>query len=118
MTTFTFNRGEPITVDLVISGTPSFDPAAATVVMKLKPATGSASSVPPKATASVATFAVTYTAESGSNPAFWRGTIDAPTSAALTARAYVADAEIVSGGNVVQVTDPVLIRLAESVTPA
>lgn len=112
----TYNRGNPIAVDLQIDGTPLFDPATATVVMKMKPAHVSAP-VPPRTTPVTSTFTVSYTPAAGSNKAFWRGMLDAETSRNLAAGAYVVDATITSAGSVVQVADPVRIILNESVTP-
>jgi hypothetical protein len=44
--------------------------------------------------------------------------LTAPGSAFATPGLYIADAEIFDGSTVLQVTDPILIKLVESVTPA
>lgn len=113
---FTYNRGNPVVVDLQITGTPTFTAATAVVTMKMKPASVSAP-VPPRATPATATFTVSYTAAAGSVKAFWRGTLDAETSRNLTPGSYVVDASISSGGTVVQVVDSVRVIINESVTP-
>lgn len=112
MTTFVYQRGEPVTVHLVINDAAGYTPASLTVAMKVKPAVRKAP--PPSSTAASATMTVTYTAASGDEEAYWTGT----TSAVLVPGLYVVDAEIKSGSTVIDVTDFALIEIRESVTPS
>ena len=113
---FRYPRGAALAYDHVISGTLTLDPATVTVLQHLKPASGQA--VPPRTVASVATFSTSYVAAMGDNPAYWRAELAPAQSAALDAGWYASDAEFLVGGAVVTVSDPVLILIAESVTPA
>lgn len=103
-------------MDLQISGTPIYNAASATVVMRMKPS-GATAPIPSRNTAATATFTVSYVAAAGNVPAYWRGTLDAETSRNLTAGAYVVDAAISVGGSVVQVVDAIRIIINESVSP-
>lgn len=115
-TTFLFQRGEPIIVDLVINDQGSFDPASLVTQMRLKRAENNAP--PPASSPAAAVFDIAFVPASGGKAPFWRGTIDAATSAGLEPGAFVTDAEILSGAAIIAVTDPLLIKIAESVTPA
>lgn len=111
-TTFTFNRGEPIRIDLVdVDGAYT----GATVAMKIKEA--DSSKPPPKSAATKATPVITYVAAAGEDDAYWKAEVAATETANWKPGLYAVDASISIGGNVVQVTDYALIRLEESVTP-
>lgn len=113
---FFFQRGDPIVIDLVVEDAGAVSPGACTVAMKLKRASNNAP--PPRTTAAVANLLVAYTGPAGNSPGFWRGSIPAGASANLAPATYVADAEISLGGSVIDVSDPILVEVAESVTPA
>lgn len=109
-----YRRGAPIVLDLVVTDAGAIDPASVTVKIDLKPASGPG--VPDAAVVKAASFAVAYVPAAGADPAYWRGTINAATSAALDERAYVADAVLSVGGTVIDYTDWVSIELAGTVT--
>lgn len=112
--TFTYQRGEPIIVDVVVNDAGDYDPSSLTVAMALKAAVNGR--VPPRTAEIVKNFTVSYVAASGSDPAYWRGTI-AAADTALLSDMYAADAEISASGTVIEVTSPVMVFIAESVTP-
>lgn len=116
--TFTYQRGEPVTVDLVIDDAGAYSPSdlsQMTVSMRLKSAVSNLP--PPKDTASVGDFTITFSAADGSEKAFWRGSLGGSNSQDLNPGSYVVDAEIKVGQQTIEVTDFVLIRINESVTP-
>lgn len=111
-TTFTFNRGEPIRIDLVdVDGAYT----GATVAMKIKEA--DSSKPPPKSAATKATPVVTYVAAAGAEPAYWKAEVAASVTADWKPGVYVVDAMISVSGTVTEVTEYALIRLSETVTP-
>ena len=110
--TFKYFRGAPIIIDLVIDDAGQIDPAAASVVMKLK--AGARPSPMQAGKPAVADFVVSYVPAQGVNRGFWRGTI-AP-GAEIPAGTYVTDAVISIGGAVIGATDYVLIRIIEGVS--
>jgi hypothetical protein len=113
--TYTFKRGEPIAIDLVVDAPGTYDPATLTIVAKIKPAAGQGSP-PPAATPATVTMASAFHPAATGVSAYWQ--LTAPGSAFATPGLYIADAEIFDGSTVLQVTDPILIKLVESVTPA
>ncbi len=116
MTEMLFRRGAPITIDLVVNDAGGLNLAALGIEMKLKKATA-ARVAPSSDTAAVAVFSVAYVAASGSDAAYWRGTISDTASGQLAPGFYIADAKISNGGTVVAVTEPIVIRLEQTVTP-
>lgn len=112
---FSYQRGAPISVDLVIADPAGYDPASLTVMMRLKIAISNA--VPPKTQAQAAVFSVSYVPPSGGQKGYWQGVISGATSAALGPGLYVTDGQIMSGVDTIEVTQPQLIRIKESVTP-
>jgi hypothetical protein len=111
-TTFTFNRGEPIRVDLVdVDGAYT----GATVTMKIKEA--DANKPPPKSAATKVVPVVTYVAADGAEPAYWKAEVAGSITADWKAGVYVMDAMISVSGTVTEVTEYALIRLSETVTP-
>lgn len=113
MASFTFHRGEPITVDLVVRDAGSYDAAALTAEMDLKwSANGD---VPAKTLSPVGSLTVAYTAASGTEYAFWRGTYASTVD--LAPGTYVTDAVVKDGVDTLLVTEPQYIKLKESVTP-
>lgn len=115
MATFNYPARGPITVDLVVTDAAGLDPSSLTLQLKLKLAV--AGKPPTAAVASVATFNVAFVAASGAEPAYWRATIPAATSAAIAAGLYVTDGAIYNGATLISVTDPLLVQISESVTP-
>jgi hypothetical protein len=113
MTPFSFQRGETISLALdAVTG----DPLTVTAIgaaMKIVPP--GRTGVPDGATVA-ATFSISPRAAAGEIPPGWTLTIDAATSVTLTAGNYLADARIEVAGGVI-VTEPVPIRLKQSVTP-
>jgi hypothetical protein len=113
MSTFTFKRGAPVTVQLRVDDAGNYDPAELVVTAKIKAALGNGSAPPPSMPA-VAEMGVAFTPAATPDPAFWTLTPSGPLACGL----YIADAEIRLGGDVLQVTDPIVLSIAESVTPA
>jgi hypothetical protein len=112
MAPFVYQRGETISLALdALSG----DPASVSgVTAQMKAVPPGRSSVPAD-TPIAATFAIVSRAAAGDIPPGWTLTIDAATSAALLAGAYLADARIVSAGGVI-ITEQVAIRIRDAVT--
>lgn len=112
---FTFQRGEEIRIDLVVESDGGYAPDTLDVSMGLKRA--SAGQVPPRAAPVVKTFAISFFASSGDQPAYWRGTISASETTNMSGL-YVTDAVIADGSEILEVTTPAFISVEESVTPA
>ena len=113
---FSYRRGEPIVLDLVATDAGSFALEDLSIVMRLKKAANNAP--PPRSAPAAATFQTTFTAATGEDPAFWRGTIAPAASADLEPGTYVTDAEITLAGAAIAVSEPMLIRIGQSITPA
>ena len=111
MTTYTFQRGETVSIALdAVTG----DPASVTsITAAIKPVAAGRSSVDPSS-AIAATFTVSNRAAAGNIPAGWTLTIPAATSTTLAAGTYVADARLVVAGGVT-ITEPVAIRMVDAV---
>lgn len=112
---YRFQRGEPIVIGReVISG----DPDGFGLEAVLKKTAGQI--VPAADVPVAATFAVQFEPASGSGEgavkARWILSIDAETTAALAPGRYAADAKFLLNGEVAEITDPVFIVLAESVS--
>ena len=112
MTTYTFQRGETVSIALdAVQG----DPATVTsVTAALKPVAAGRTLVDPGATVA-ATFSVSNRAAAGNIPAGWTLTLSAAISAGLAAGTYLADARLVVAGGVT-ITEPVAIRMIDAVT--
>jgi transglutaminase-like putative cysteine protease len=114
---YRFQRGEPIVIGReVVSG----DPEGYSVDAVLKRTSGQV--VPKASTEASATFDVAFEPAQGSGPgaikARWLLTIPATVTANLSPGQYAADARFLLDGEVVQITDPVFITLAESISGA
>lgn len=109
---FTYQRGAPIIFDLIDT-----DGAftSATVTCKIKEA--DAGKPPAKAVPAKVTPSVNYVAAVGETPGYWQFTVAASETVDWTPKTYVADVALSVAGSVSVVTDYVLIRLQESVTP-
>lgn len=115
-TTYTFKRGAPIVIDLVVTAAGSYDPSTLTARARVKKALGN-STLPPPDAPEVAVMAVAFNAAAGQEPAFWRLSLAAGAIDNEGYGLFATDVELSSGGTVLQITDPVLIRIAETVTP-
>jgi hypothetical protein len=112
MTTFTFQRGETVSLALdAVQGDPS---SVTSVTAAMKPVAAGRTMIDPAA-AVAATFTVSNRAEAGGVPAGWTLTIPAAVSAALAGGTYLADAKLVVAGGVT-ITEPVAIRMIDAVT--
>lgn len=112
--TLIFRRGAPISLDLVVTDAGAIDPTTVTVQMDLKPSRGSG--VPDADVAVAASFAIAWNAAAGAEPGYWRGTISALVSEGLAERFYAADAVLSVAGQVIDITDFVMIEIAGRVT--
>jgi hypothetical protein len=113
MTTYTFQRGE--TVSLALDAVQGDVASVSSVTAALKPLSAGRTMVDPGA-AVAATFSVSNRAAAGSIPSGWTLTIPAAVSAGLAAGTYLADAKLsVAGG--VTITEPVAVRMIDAVTP-
>ena len=112
MTTYTFQRGETVSVALdAVQG----DPLTVTsVTAALKPVAAGRTMADPEA-AMAAAFAVSSRVAAGSIPAGWTLSLSAAISAGLAAGTYLADAKLIVAGGVT-ITEPVAIRLIDAVT--
>ncbi|MBU6266440.1 MAG: hypothetical protein KGN34_02795 [Sphingomonadales bacterium] len=115
-TTFSYYRGEPVLLDLVVTDHGGHDIPGLALTMRLKPAPYGVA--PSRDTAAAATFDVAYHAPEASLPGYWRAQLPDGTSAGLTPGTYVTDGQLRAGAAVMAVTDPLFIRISESVTPA
>ena len=113
---YTYPRGAPITVNLVVVEFGDYDPATLTVTMALKVTYDLLP--PPVEVAPTAEFTVTYYPAVDGNPAYWQGSIDATASAGLMPGSYVTDAQFVFDGSVIAVSPPQIINVSPTVTPA
>ena len=112
MTPYIYQRGETISLALdAVSGDPS-SVSAITAHLKAVPAGRTMVSA---GSPVIATFTATTRAASGDVPAGWTLTINAATSATLTAGLYQADARLVMAAGVI-ITDAVSIRIRDAVT--
>lgn len=113
MTPFSYQRGETISIALdAVTGDPLTVTAISAVMKSVPPGrTGVPDSAPV-----AATFSISQRAAVGDIPPGWTLTIDAVTSAMLTAGNYLADARLEVAGGVIM-TEPVAIRIKPSVTP-
>jgi len=108
---YRFQRGEPIMIGReVVSG----DPAGYTVEAVLKKTAGQV--IPKASTVAAAAFEVTFEPAAGEVAARWILTIPADVTAGLAPGQYAADARFLLDGEVIQISDPVFIALAESVS--
>ncbi len=106
MTTYTFQRGETVSLALdAVQG----DPLTVTsVTAAMKPVAAGRTMIDPAA-AVAATFVV------ANRPEGWTLTISAAQSAGLAAGTYLADAKLIVAGQVT-ITEPVAIRMIDAVT--
>jgi hypothetical protein len=112
MTTFTFQRGETVSIALdAVTGDPL---TVSSVTAAMKPVAAGRTMIDPGAPIA-ATFAVSPRAAAGQIPAGWTLTIPAAVSAALAGGTYLADAKLVVAGGVT-ITEPVAIRMIDAVT--
>jgi len=113
MTTYTFQRGETVSIALdAVQG----DPLSVTAIgAAMKPLAAGRSAIDPAA-AVAATFMVTARPAVGDLPAGWTLTIPAAISATLAAGTYLADAKLTVAAGVT-ITEPVAIRMIDAVTP-
>lgn len=108
-------RGEPLSIGLQATGD---DPLGGiTVSAALKKAVRTSYVIPPDSDPVVETFGVLFTAAAGDTPAFWTLTLTAAQTDGLPAGNYITDAKLVSGGVIIERTDPVLIVILGRVTP-
>lgn len=111
MTTYTFQRGETVSIALdAVQGDPL---TVSSITAAMKPIAAGRSSIDPAAPVT-ASFAVSARVAAGGNPAGWTLTLNAAASAALAAGTYAADARLTIGSGVV-ITDPVMIRMTNAV---
>ena len=112
MTTYTFQRGETVSIALdAVQGDPL---TVSSVTAALKPIAAGRSMIDPGA-AVAASFTVTNRAAAAGIPAEWTLTLAAAVSAGLAAGTYLADAKLIVAGGVT-ITEPVAIRLIDAVT--
>lgn len=112
MTPYIFQRGETISLALdAVTGDPLAVTAISAAMKAVAPGRTSVSAGTPVA----AVFAISPRAAQGSISPGWTLTIDAATSAALSAGSYVADARLEVGGGVIM-TESVAVVLRESVS--
>jgi hypothetical protein len=106
MTTYTFQRGETVSLALdAVTGDPL---TVSSVTAAMKPVAAGRTMIDPAA-AVAATFTVSNRAGG------WTLTIPAATSATLTAGTYLVDAKLIVAGGVT-ITEPVAIRMIDAVT--
>ncbi len=112
MTTYTFQRGETVSLALdAVQG----DPLTVTsVTAAMKPVAAGRSMIDP-ASAVAASFVVTPRVAAGGLPGGWTLTIPAAASAALAGGTYLADAKLIVAGGVT-ITEPVAVRMIDAVT--
>lgn len=113
MTTFTFQRGETVSIALdAVQG----DPLSVTAISAaMRPVAAGRSAIDP-ATPVAATFSVANRTAAGAIPAGWTLTLPAAVSGSLAAGTYLADAKLTIGGGIA-ITEPVAIRMIDAVTP-
>ena len=112
MTTYTFQRGETVSIALdAVQGDPL---TVSSVTAAMKPVAAGRSMVDPGA-AVAATFTVTSRVAAAGIPAGWTLTLGAAVSVGLAAGTYLADARLVVSGGVT-ITEPVAIRMIDAVT--
>ncbi len=112
MTPYIFQRGETINLALdAVTGDP-LSVTAISAAMKVVPP--GRTGVPDGAPVA-ANFAISPRPAAGDIPAGWTLTVDAASSAGLSAGSYLADARLEVAGGVI-VTDSVAIRLRPSVS--
>ena len=116
MTTFSYKRGAPITIDLVVNDAGAYAPATLTARAKLKRALGNGTPPTPEAE-TLADLSIAFVAAAGQDPAYWRLTVPPGTIDGKGYGLFIVDVELSNGGTVIQVTDPILIDIDESVTP-
>lgn len=108
---YRFQRGEPIVIGRqVISGSPD----GFTVSAALKRSSGQV--VPRPDTPIAATFEVDFAPADDSQAARWIFTIPPTVSAELRPGYYAVDAAFALDGEIVEITDPAFITIAESVS--
>lgn len=113
MPPYIFQRGETISLALdAVTG----DPLTVTAISAAMKAVPPGRTGVPDGAPVAATFSISPRTAAGEIPPGWTLTIDAATSATLTAGNYMADARIEVAGGVI-VTEPVALRLKPSVTP-
>lgn len=112
MTPYTFQRGETISLALdAVTG----DPLSITAIdAAMKNVPPGRTGVPDGAPVA-AIFSIVPRAAQGDLPPGWTLTVDASASALLAPGSYLADARLQVAGGVI-VTDPVAIRLKQSVS--
>jgi hypothetical protein len=112
MTPYVFQRGE--TIILALDAVEGDTGAVSAIAVKLKRVPPGRTS-PPLYEPVAADFTIVPRAANGEVPAGWTLTIDAVTSSGLAPGAYMADAALSVGAAVI-VTDPVAVRIRESVS--
>jgi hypothetical protein len=110
---YIFQCGETVSLALaVVSGDPGIVSA---VTAAMKPVTAGRST-PDPAVPVAASFAVSFLAAAGDEPARWLLTLAPAVTASLPAGRYLADARIVVAGGV-SITETVALSLRDAVTP-
>lgn len=113
MTPYIFQRGETISLALdAVTGDPLSVTAIDAVLKPVSPGRTGASDSAPVA----AIFSISPRPATDDIPPGWILSIAAEMSATLSAGAYLADARLEVAGGVI-VTEPVAIRIKQSVTP-
>lgn len=110
---YSFQRGEPIAWGVRVT---SGDPTGVTASAALKAAPATSNDLPGAADPVVANFTAQFTPAAGAVPAYWTFTIAPAASAGLTPGRYYSDAKLVFGGNVIAISNPVLIVVKGSVS--
>lgn len=109
---FTFQRGEPIRIDLVdVDGV--FDDV--TVVSKIKEAEGG--KVPAKSAPTKILPTVTKVEATDADPRYWKNEVLGSVTADWAPGEYVMDSALMKDGAVVEVTEYCKIKIVQSVTP-
>lgn len=111
--TFRYRRGAPIAFDLVVSDPGTIDPASLTIRIDAKPATPGGQ---PADGGAATACGVAFHPAVGAMAAFWRATISGAVTAGMIADLYVADAVLELAGEVIEITDYVVIELIDGVT--
>ncbi len=112
MNTYTFQRGETVSLALaVVSGDPAI---VSGVTAAIKPLTAGRAT-PDPAVPVAAQFDVSFVAAAGEEPARWLLTLGSTATAALPAGPYLADARLAVAGGV-SITETVALTLRDAVT--
>jgi hypothetical protein len=109
---YNFQRGAPFSLALIVD---DGDPTGYTVTAGLKPLSAG-QSAPDAGVPIAAVLTVTFVASAAGVPARWLLSMSAAQTLSLPAGRYICDGKVLLAGAVVDITEPVIVTLKNTVS--